>query len=253
MQYPQQHGVKGNNPYGSGNYPFSTNMTSCIGPHPNHASSHMGMNDNFIWPSQSNSVHTANSNHMGLENNSLGHFHANVTCSYPVPSTTHSENFLDSILSSEETPKNFTHESDQGICKSSDKYSGIFQNTSGKDQVDITSTTSVIDESIMPKSWEDEITECPNPCSQSIAEQCLTSKPTPTSQLITTGDIDVVHTDIKSDSIDLLSDDLKCEETSISQNETEKKSRKRLDNMMRSTTENTEPKDVQKVVYLKLI
>ena len=38
MQYPQQHSVKGNNPYGSGNYPFSKNMTSCIGPNPNHAS-----------------------------------------------------------------------------------------------------------------------------------------------------------------------------------------------------------------------
>ena len=117
MHCPQQHTVNGNNPYGSGNYPIPNNMTSSIGGNPNYSSSHIGMNDNIMWPNQRNSIHTANSHYMGMDNNSLGNFHGNVTCSYPVSSTTRSENFLDSILSSEQTPKNFTQESDQGDYK----------------------------------------------------------------------------------------------------------------------------------------
>ena len=304
MHWPQQHTVHGNNPNGSGHYPIPNNMTSSIGGNPNYASSHIGMNDNIMWPNQRNSIHTANSHYMGMDNNNLGNFHGNVRCSYPVSSTTRSENFLDSIFSSEQTPKNFTQESDQGDYKSSDKYTGIIHNTIVKDQVDITSTSSVMDQSIIPNKLVDESAQLQNPISQSVAEQSSTSTPTPrdkvsksetqssnsvaeqsststptakeeistlhnpssnsvpekysastpttTDDVIITADNGIVHMDRESNWIDLVSDDLHLEDNLSSQNETENKSAKSLDDMIETKSENIESKDAHNVVSPKV-
>ena len=227
-------------------------MTSNIAGNPNYASSHIGMNDNIMWPNQMNSIHTANSHHMGMHNNGLGNFHGNVRCSYPVSSTTRSENFLDSMFSNEQTSKNFTQESDQGQSKSIDNSTGIIQNTVVKDPVDITSTSSAMEQSMIPKKFGDEMSQSQNPSSNCVAEQSSTSTPTPTANVITTTDNDIVHMDRESNWIDLLTDDLHLEESSILDNETEKNSAESLDNMMESKSKNTESKDVQNVVSPKV-